>query len=89
MIARLQALADKNIRKYDLLSEGGVLMKPFAIKASIPDVVARQPHRLLAHRAAGLSRQAAAVQQPVPGRRGHPGLAVPRRIGNYEAPGGT
>jgi hypothetical protein len=46
-----------------------------------PRLIAGQPHRLVAHRAAGLSRPPAALQQPVPGRRRHPGLAVPRRIG--------
>ena len=42
-------------------------------------LVARQPHRLVAHRAPGLRRPAAAVQPRVPGRRRHPGLALPRR----------
>ena len=39
----------------------------------------RQPHRLVAHRAAGLRRPPAAVQPRLPGRREHPGLALPRR----------
>ena len=40
-----------------------------------------QQDRLVAHRAAGVRRPAAAVQRRLPGRREHPAVAVPRRGG--------
>ena len=42
-------------------------------------LLAGQQDRLVALEPAGLRRPPAAVQPAVPGRRGHPGLAVPRR----------
>jgi pyruvate ferredoxin oxidoreductase beta subunit len=88
-IARLQALADKNIRKYGSAREGGELMKSRLPSPSTP--ARRSPTAPARGAPSGRSiSTAAALQQPVPGRRRHPGLAVPRRIGNYEKPpGGT
>ncbi len=61
---------------------GGKAMKdthlPFAITLD-PGIEPAQPDRFVALGAAGLSRPAAALQQRLPGRREHPGLALSRR----------
>ena len=60
-------------------AEGGLLMEqPFRNHPG-HRLQPGQPHRQLAHRAAGLSGPAAALQQRLPGRREHPGLAAPGR----------
>ena len=82
VIARIQARADRNIARFGLLrarrAEPSLMDKPFAITLDVGSSLANKTGSL-AHRAPGVRRPAAALQPRLPGRREHPGLALPRR----------
>ena len=73
----IQARADRNIERFGLRGTDGQALRHHARRRLEP----RQQDRPLAHRAPGLRRPPAAVQQRLPGRREHPGVALPRRGG--------
>ena len=92
VIARIQAGADRNIRRFGLLGErpslgerrgeqgavsnGGQAVRDHARRRFEP----RQQDGLLAAGAARVRAPAAAVQPRLPGRREHPAVALPRRV---------
>ncbi len=81
-IARIQAIADRNIRRFGLLGlppeEGKVSEHPFAVTLDAGS--SRANHTgIVAGRAARLRRPPAALQRRLPGRREHPALVVRRR----------
>ena len=68
---------------------GSLMDKPFAITLDVGSSLANHTGRV-ADRAPGLRRAPAAVQRRLPGRRGRPGVALPRRGGRLPgAPGGA
>jgi pyruvate ferredoxin oxidoreductase beta subunit len=91
VVAKIQAAADRNIERFGLLDAADRDTERLASSLKAhghdhgkavrhhprPRLVTRQQDRHLAHRAADLCRPAAALQRPVPRRRGHPGLALP------------
>ena len=91
MLARIQANADRNIRRFGLLDEerGMTMQKPFAITLDPGSSLANKTGQL-AHRAAGLRRPAAAVQRAParPARTSRAGCSTPRAA-TTKPPGAT
>ena len=74
-IAAIQAIADRNIRTFGLAAR---MKKPFAITLDPGSSLANHTGSWRTNRP-GVRRPPAAVQPRLPGGRGHPGLALPRR----------
>ncbi len=73
----IQAIADRNIAQFGCSTADAPWKSPSPSRST--RVEPRQQDRLVAHQPPGLRRPAAAVQSRLPGRRGHPGLALSRR----------
>ena len=78
--------ADRNIARFGLLPDevGRVMEKPFAITLDVGSSRANKTGSWRTERPV-LRRPDAAVQRRLPGRREHPGLALPRRGGRLRA----
>ena len=78
-LAQIQAIADRNIATLRPARPRGAARGQAVRHHARRRLEPRQQDRLVAHVAPGLRRPAAAVQPRLPGRREHPGLALPRR----------
>jgi pyruvate ferredoxin oxidoreductase beta subunit len=88
-IARIQALADKNIRKYGLLDQGGELMdKPFAITLNPGSSLANHTGSWRTSRPVYLDRMPPCNHQ-CPAGEDIQGWLFHAESGNYERPGAT
>ena len=79
MIARIQAIADRNIRKYGLLEAPCMMRKPFAITLDPGSSLANHTGTWRTERPVYVDRLPPCNSR-LPRRREHPGLARPRRV---------